>query len=53
VATSCDLSNCVELSKKKSSFTLPNIETKNLRSRVPYKNIEAAEQVIILYGSWR
>ena len=35
----------------KSSFILPNTETKNLWSRVPYEKLGVAQQVIVLYGS--
>jgi hypothetical protein len=36
---------------QKYSFTLPNIETKNLWSRVPHEKLGVAQKVIVFYGS--
>ena len=37
--------------KKKKTSILPDIESKNLRSRVPHNKLGVAQQVIIFYGS--
>jgi hypothetical protein len=37
---------------QKSALICPNIETKNLWSRVPHQKLGVAQQVTVLYGSF-
>jgi len=42
---------CLCSTLPKSAFISPNIDTKNLRSRVRHEKLIVAPQVIITYGS--